>query len=651
MEDKERAAKIKKIISREYRIYKEEEEIFSLPRTLYEKACRISAALLNLKPDAKTRKKLEEVIEFSHLKITPAGVSSLTILFALLTTIPTTLLIILSLFTPFNILPFGYGMLLMLMSLFFVVYLYNYPFFLKRRYESEVSSEIVTMILYMAMYMRNNPSLEGAIKFAADNLSGPIGLELKKMLWDVEVGNYFSMQAALLDYTEKWAKNREFVQAVELLITSMKQVGEKRITLLDETVNIVLEGNRERAKHFNQKLKLPVMVVHALGVILPVMGLVMFPVISVFLGIESAVLFVIYDVLLPLILYFVIMRISELRPATFSKIDISENPDVPPMGKIKIGSRLVSAWPIAALSAIPFIGLGLFIKQFETEGIIAGLLMLFGVAFSISLYNILLSRKRIEVRDKTRKIEGEFAEALFQMGNQVSSGKPIEISIKNSMERINNLEIKKFFDKALNNIKSLGMTFQQAFFDKDFGAIRLYPSRMIKNIMRTVVESSKKGVNVASNAMLSVSRYLKGIHSTQEEVREELSETVNSLKFQLYFLSPMISGIVVTLAIIIIRILKSLSASLGDFQSIQVPLISQFANITVTPFQFIIVVGTYIIETCVIISIFINNIENGDDPIGRMHTTGYSLLIGFIMFTVFTMVTLMVFGPLITTLV
>ena len=277
----DRSERIRKIISREYRIYKEEEEISSLPRTLYERACRISAAVLNLKPDAKTGKKLEEVIEFSHLKITPTGVTSLTIIFSLLTTIPIILLIMLTLFTPLHILPFGYGMLVMGMSLFFVVYLYNYPFHLKARYESDVSSEIVTMILYMAMYMRNNPNLEGAVKFSSENLSGSIGLELKKMLWDVEVGNFISMQEALLSYTEKWAKKREFVEAVELLITSMKQVGEKRIVLLDETVNIVLEGNRERAKHYNQKLKLPVMVVHALGVILPVMGLVMFPVVSV----------------------------------------------------------------------------------------------------------------------------------------------------------------------------------------------------------------------------------------------------------------------------------------------------------------------------------------------------------------------------------
>ncbi|MDI6720774.1 MAG: type II secretion system F family protein [Candidatus Aenigmarchaeota archaeon] len=648
--DKERAAKIRKIISREYKIYKEEEELGSLPRTLYEKACRISAALINVKPDKKTAKKLDEVIEFSHLKITPAGVMSLTILFILLTMVPSALLVALSLFTKIQILPYGYGILTMAISLFLMIYIYNYPFYLKRRYETEVSSEIVTMILYMAMYMRNNPNLEGAVRFASENLSGPIGLELKKMLWDVEVGNYFSMQEALIAYTEKWAKNREFVEAVELLITSTKQVGEKRVTLLDETVNIVLEGNREQARHFNQKLRLPVMVVHALGVILPVMGLVMFPIVSVFLGVETAVLFVGYDILLPMALYFVILRVSEMRPATFSRIDISENPDVPPQGKVKAGKRFVSVWPIAALSAVPFIGFGLWIRQIESEGIYSAVIILMGIAVGVSLYYILLSRKRMEIRNKTRKTEGEFAEALFQLGSQISSGTPIEISIENSMDRISNLEIKNLFSKALKNMKSFGMTFQQSFFDKDYGAIKLYPSRLIKNIMKTVVESSKKGVNVASISMISMSRYLKGMHATQEDVREELSETVNSLKFQLYFLSPMISGIVVTLAIIIIRILKQLSTTVGSIQGVSVPFLSSFANITVTPFQFIIVVGVYIIETCVIISMFINNIENGDDSVGRMHTTGYSLLVGFIMFAIFMFVTLAVFGPLITTL-
>src|SRR3989344_5131776 len=305
-----------RIVSREYKIFREEERFRSLPRSLYEKACRTSVRVLKIEPDADTRKKIQSAIEFSHLHVTPQGVASLTMLFAFFISLPLLLLVALDLVGLPGI-SVGNGILGLIILIPFIYYLYTYPLRLKKKYELEAGSEIVTMILYMAMYMRNIPNLEGAVKFASENLTGSIGLELKKMLWDVEVGNFISMQEALLSYTEKWAKKREFVEAVELLITSMKQVGEKRIVLLDETVNIVLEGNRERAKHYNQKLKLPVMVVHALGVILPVMGLVMFPIVSVFLGVETAVLFVLYDILLPMILYFVIIHISEMRTSTF----------------------------------------------------------------------------------------------------------------------------------------------------------------------------------------------------------------------------------------------------------------------------------------------------------------------------------------------
>ena len=133
-------------------------------------------------------------------------------------------------------------------------------------------------------------------------------------------------------------------------------------------------------------------------------------------------------------------------------------------------------------------------------------------------------------------------------------------------------------------MKMMGFTFSQAFFDKEYGAIRYYPSKMIKSIMRTVVESSKKGVTTASLAMLSISRYLKGLHDTQEEVQEQLNDTLNSLKFQSYFLSPMISGIVVTLAVIIMRILLQIGKKVADFGQVNVPFLAQFGQVKITAF-------------------------------------------------------------------
>ncbi len=636
------------VLSREYKIFREEERESSLPRTIYEKLCISAEKIMKVQPDKKTEKTLQDAINFAHLKVTPTQVSSLTMLFAFAVVFPTLILIALKLLFGLPGLTLGSGLIVMVLVLPFVYYLYIYPLHIKKMYEMNAGSEIVTLILYMAMYMRNMPNLEGAVKFSAENMSGQLSYEIRKLLWDVEVGNYVSMQDALFEYSKKWQKNREFLEAMELLVASLHQIGPTRERMLNEAVEVILKGSREQARHFNQDLKMPVMVVHAMGIILPVLGLVLFPIVAVFLGVDASLLFIGYDVLLPIVLFFVISNILEKRPATFSKIDLMENPNIPPKGKFRLGRKFVSAFPFAFVVGGSIIALGFLYHQIDKEGILAGAIIIGGIAIGLGLYFLLLSSQRMQVRDKTRKIETEFAEALFQLGSNISTGIPVELSVERSMKRVGNLAIKDLFARALNNMKTMGMTFSEAFFNKEYGAIRFYPSRLIKSVMRTVVEASKKGVETTSQAMLSVSQYLKGLHDTQEEVQESLSETVNSLKFQAYFLSPLISGVIVTMAIIIIRILGQLSARLASTSFTDFPLVAQFGAISITPFQFVVIVGVYLIETALILGFFINGIENGEDQLGKQNTMGKSVLIGFIVFMVALFVTLAVFTPLIT---
>ncbi len=632
------------IESREYKIFKEEERLASLPRTLYEKSCRF-AARIHVQPDKSTEKKLVEAIEFSHLKVTPSGVASLTILFAFTVSFTTLVLILLNMFFDIHILSFGYGMLILLLELPFIYYLYTYPMHLKKSYEMEVGSEIVSMILYVAMFMRNVPNLERAISFAAGNLTGPLALEMRKIMWDVEVGNYLDIESALMAYTKRWAHNREFVEAVEMIVSSLRQTESTRHDMLAEVVDVVLNGNRERAKHFSQSLNTPVMVVHAMGVILPVLGLVLFPLISVFLGVGAAALFFGYDVILPIVLLFVITNILESRPSTFSRIDISENPDAPPKGRFLSHGRAVRAWPFCIIAAAAGVALGASVYAIEgSEGVASPIIMMGGIAAGLAVYYILLTFQLTGLRQKTRQVEEEFAEALFQLGNQINSGIPLEIALEQSARKSRELKIRDFFMKALKNIKSLGMTFRQAFFDKTYGAILYYPSRIVKSVMNAVIESAEKGAKVASMTMVSIAKYLKNVHATQEQISDELSEPVSSMKFQLYFLSPMISGVVVTLTIIILSILRELTSKtsalpLGSL----VPLIGEAG---ITTFEFVIVVAVYLIETIFILAYFINDIENGPDAIGRQHTTGVALIIGYAAFVITLALTLMIFGPL-----
>ena len=97
---------------------------------------------------------------------------------------------------------------------------------------------------YMIVSLRLTPNLENAIKFAAENLSGPVGRDLKKMMWGLSTGKYLNPEELLDELASKWRQeNLEFYQAIDMMKTSMMERGEKRERTLDESINVLLEGN------------------------------------------------------------------------------------------------------------------------------------------------------------------------------------------------------------------------------------------------------------------------------------------------------------------------------------------------------------------------------------------------------------------------
>ena len=68
---------------------------------------------------------------------------------------------------------------------------------------SKSSSDLVTMILYMVIFMRQTPNLEGAVQFASDNLTSYLALDLKKLIWDTAARKYNNIKEALDEYSKK----------------------------------------------------------------------------------------------------------------------------------------------------------------------------------------------------------------------------------------------------------------------------------------------------------------------------------------------------------------------------------------------------------------------------------------------------------------
>ncbi len=646
------AVKQRDVVSREYKIFKREEVLSKRFSTFYEKMCHLAEGAFKINPDKATKERIEHAIKIAHLNITPQGVASLTILSCFSVCLFALFFMVTHSLFGFG-LSTGYGMLLFTLSVPIAYYLYTYPMRLEKRYKIRVGSEISFMILYMAVYMRDSPNMEGALEFASRNLSGPLAWDIRKIMWDIEIGKYRSVDEALLEYVMIWIGERYFIEALQLLRSSMKQAEDRRLIILDEAMNLVLAGTREKAKYYSQDLKMPILMIHALGILLPVMGLVMFPVIGIFLSISSEVLFVGYDIILPLVLFFFINNVLETRPVTFNRLTISQHPDMPPPNKFAIktknGTYFVPALPIAALVAFPILIAGAVMYFLAgKENFDASVLITVGIVAGFFVYYFLSSFQKMKLREETRRLEQEFTEALFQLGNQVSSGAPLEIAVEKSAKSINGLIVKQFFMIILKNIRDLGMTLSEAIFDKDYGAIIFYPSKLIRSVMKIVVDSARKGVQVASITMLNISRYLKNLQENQENIHDMLEDVLSSLKFQGFLLTPLVSGIIVTMAVVIIRIIGRLTATMTSLKGSAVSMmpINIVNEINITPGEFQLVCAIYFIETSIIVGTFINGIENGEDEIGKQDAIASILLLGFIIYIITLYASLAVFGPL-----
>lgn len=644
--------------SREYQTFMAEERFREKP-TLYERAARL-AGRLNLEPDADTKKQMEENIKFAHLDVTPAGAFSLAIVTPMLIAVFATLVFFL------RVVGLTETMTLFMGSIIAFYHLYNYPKSAAKIFRVKAASEIILAVIYMVIYMRSSPNLEGAIRYAAVNLTGPLAYDLRKLLWDVETGRYATMEDALDTYLLRWKTNEEFIESINLIRNSMEQPESRRHAVLDEAVNVALTGTREKMQKYSQSLRMPVTLIHTMGIILPILILVMFPVLILFLGkqLNPWVLVIGYDVVLPIIIYLLIMRVMESRPVGFSVPDVSLHPKFTPLGKVKIGGKLYQMWPFTAALTFALVGICAYFlvpvyDKITLEALGLSVAVTWALGIGMMVHFLTGTSGLLKIRGEIKKIQDEFGEALFRLGNTLSLGAPLEKAIEDTVQKSADLSISELFRRVLNNVRQGQLSFEAAFFDKRYGAIWDYPSKLIINVMHIVIEATKKGVRIGANSAIAISKYIRQIHAIDEDLRDMLSEATTSMRFMSAFLGPMIAGVTVTMAGVMMLIFQQLGASIAGLQNTNVPGFSQLliggwgesvAQMPIAVFQ--LVVGIYILEMIYLLSVLEIGIESGPDDIVQMrHTAAWSILIGLLVYSFSLVITWSIFGASIQSLI
>jgi hypothetical protein len=507
------------------------------------------------------------------------------------------------------------------------------------------------------------------------------------MLWDVETEKYSTIRESAGSYLDKWKEyDKNFVEGFHLIESSLFESSEeRRLSLLDKSLDVILNGTYENMLHYAHELKAPMTMLHMLGIILPILGLVILPLAVSFMGDANPFMMAIYisflyNLTLPISVFYLGKSILSKRPAGYGAVDISEQEGLKqlrnvniPLGKnlnIKINPIVFSMVILIIALFIGFtplilhsIGANDFeivpgtgwmmmeyfcppcpqsgpqincgascdekhkIGPFGVGAALLSLIIVGGLGVSAGTYYKLRSKNVIKIRRRTKELEDEFSSALFQLGNRLGDGIPAEIAFSKVAETMKGSTSGDFFNLAEKNITRLGMGLEQAIFDPKVGSIASFPSKVIESSMKVLIESVKKGPRIAAQALLSMSRYIKEIHRVEERLKDLMADVIASMKSQVKFLTPAISGIVIGITSMISVILTKLNQELLTFGSAEESGTSLMAGfgLGLPTYYFQIVVGIYIVQIVYILTILSNGIENGADKLGERYELGINL--------------------------
>jgi len=693
------ASSTPKASSREYEEFKQ--ELYPARYSFYEKACNFSTKVFNLRPDPLKAQVMQKNLDTCHLNTTPTGVLSFAVLAGL------AVMVFGSLFLFALPLLLGSEPLLFLVAFAFIggiliiPALNTAPNFMANSWRMKASGQMVQSIFYLVTYMRHTSNLERAIEFASDHLDPPLSLDFRKILWDVETEQFSTIQDSANAYLEFWKDwDTEFVEAFHLVEASLYEASEdRRLSLLDKALDVILNGTYENMLHYTHNLKSPMTMLHMLGIILPILGLVILPLVASFLSGSNPLITVmyislIYNVSLPIGVFYLGRTILSKRPAGYGASDIGEKENFRHLRNVNFSlSKNVNIglnpliFSIIIFAICMFIGfLPLILHSlsasdfaFDTAGnlkmleyicppdvgitcteqqkvgpygigaSLLSLMVVIGLGVSIGTYYSLRSKNVIKIREKTHALEEEFSSALFQLGNRLGDGIPAEIAFAKVAQTMQGTTSGEFFSVAEQNITRLGMGLEQSLFDPKVGAVVTFPSNVIESSMKVLIESIKKGPRIAAQALLSMSRYIKEIHHVEERLKDLMEEVITSMKAQIQFLTPVIAGIVIGITSMISAILTRLSsqlatlASQGEQTSRLGDMLTIF-GIGIPTFHFQIVVGIYIVQIVFILTVLSNGIENGADKLSERFELGRNLIKSTLLYCVLAGLVMLAFN-------
>jgi Flp pilus assembly protein TadB len=496
----------------------------------------------------------------------------------------------------------------------------SYPEMLSKRMLAMSIGRTPEAVNFLVMSMRLTPSLNSAMAFAAENAEEPIRSSMKKLLWDIYMHRYASIEEAFTAYAYHWgAWNEDFKRALYAIRSAATESDRASSSIiLDKANSIIITGTKMKIEVFASSLSGPTTILFSFGVLMPMIIGAALPILAINLptmgSMETAEaiptppptlkIILLMDVVFPLMAWLYAYRILGSRPGTSSppKVDTE-------------GSRGSAAPMAMAFAAV------ILLPSLLNWGRWNPLPLILALGVGAGIYLLKSSSSSKKERDRIMAIEAELPDALFQIGSLIGGGEPLELSLKKASEGMKGTPISRLLADISYSIQLTRAPLEQILFGER-GCLTHFPSRSVKATMRTVVELVKKDAVTAGQSIMNISTYLREMRKFEHDIKVQLGSVVSMMKATAMVFAPLVMGITSALYVLLSSSFSQMSTS--------TQMIPQNT--------FFLIIGIYLLLTVAVIMYFTTGIEHGDDRVQLRYNIGVGLPVASAVYVLVTWV-------------
>ncbi|MBX0288076.1 secretion system protein [Halomicroarcula sp. F28] len=472
---------------------------------------------------------------------------------------------------------------------------HSLPSILAAVQRTEDLGQAPNLIGRIVLRMKIQPSIESAVRFAADTGEQPLYDHLNEHI-ERSIG---SPRSGLLTFAEEWGDEFPSLQrSAHLLNTAQDASPEKREETLDRALSAMLRGTQDQMAEFIETIRRPTTALYAFGIMLPLALVALMPAVSVAgisVGIEAFA--VVYLILLPSLIVAASVWLLTRRPVAFPPPDVSRgHPDVERPWYVAFGLALLVAGPAAAVTVL---------LNVSYIGHIAAV----GMALGLVLY--LHYEPVVEVQEWIHDVENHLVDALYTVGRQVDDSEAVEAAIATAGDRLTG-QTGEMFERAAGRQERLHLTVKQAFLGR-YGVLDEIPSPRARATAALLAIAAEEG-QPAGETIVSMSDHIEELQTVEQNAKRELSQVTATLQNTAMIFGPVVAGATVALA----DAMSSKGVTFGNLST-------QATSLSIGPLA--VVVGIYVLLLSVLLQPLSIGLRHGLDGPLIGYETGKSMLV------------------------